>query len=391
MPIASHHNTQILARNTQTVDAALATLAAITPIAQQQYDNALKINGIPTVVYTRLTSGVRCTCSDSHDASKSAPIFDEDGNATQDHIQSILTGTKVSIKRYGTRTSKDPAGSDTLIDGAHISFDKHVLTTRLDDPVGETVVGDDEFIDEVGLGAGFAGRCGVCFGTGWVGGFTPQHANRQVIDSTYPTTKYNATLNQDVYPHTMEIFEGGYLEFSLILIKGAHSVECIRLFDNDVEIPSTQWSLTVDGGSGWQPLTFDTLLNYCTGSPVKVRLTFVGTLTHLEIQLALSKLPNVEYPRLNATADRSVLEGIDPVSLNVGPTVPKVSADDVMVDTVYGKLWLVTASNWFNDARLNQHGYDVSARLIQTPEIFNLLYRPITDISKPPVIFNRKT
>lgn len=387
MPVIQPRNTHIQPRNTQTVDTARSMLSAITPMAQQQYNNALKVNGIQALIYSKMYAGRVCSCSNPLDVSQSAPVLDEQGNASQEHIHSLLTGSNVSIKRYGQRSS-NTADRSTLLPNAHIDIEQHIITTDLADPVGETVYDDAPPIDEIPLGAGYAGRCAVCCGTGFVGGFQPHNGTLYTVDATFPTVFYKATRNQTVFPNTIDfLVDDASIEFSLILTKAAKG-GVVRVFDGDTEVDG--YNLLRWKNSAWVAFNPLDTSNY-DGLEHKFKLTGpAGSITHLQLYIQQSAFELIEYPKLTLTGDLSVIEGIDAVSLNLGPTVASIQPWDIVVDLTYGKLWLITNSNPFNDANLRLHGWDCQARLVQPIEVFTTLYQPRLNLHRPSVVFNRR-
>ena len=385
MSIAQHFNTQVQAKNTHSVDNAKKQLAAITPIAQQQYENALKVNGVDAIIYARLHSGRVCTCSQGKQITES-PVFDDAGNASQLHIQAMLTGTEVKIKRYGSRESN---GVDVTAQNIDVPIFHNNPTNDLDDPVDQNVI-DGELDLEFPLGAGHAGLCGVCFGTGFVGGYAPLNHNRQVVDSTSPNLVLSGVSRcPDEFPTRFEWLDPkGFIETNL-LIPFNSSVVRISLYNNTDEISAANYILKVWDGADW---VVSDLTTYNTGIMCKVRIYSVALtkITHMEVQTSLGIHTYIEYPRLSKTGDLSVLDAVDGVSINVGPTVSSVQTFDIIADVTYGKLWLVTSSNWFNDANLNIHGWDIQARLVQSYEAMSNLYVP-KPIGSKTVRFNPRT
>ncbi len=387
MPILSHTNNQLVPKNTQTVDVAKSAIADLSPLIKQQYENSLSVVGYPALVYSLMRTGTICSCTRGQEAS---PVLDLDGNASPEHIQEILSSSRFSIQRYGEIPSKSitlqtEALNTPVTTANNIGLD-------LESPV-LTDVGYESNEDEIDfpLGAATSGVCAVCYGSGFVGGYQLHNGHRITLSTESQLVAAGVTVNALATPNKFEFTRyDSSLVFSVVLPKGAVSTDAIRVMNNNKVV--SEYTLEIETNNIWTAYSSSVLLSACDGKlhGIKIRATTGFEFTHIEIQFNMvADKTLIEYPRLSKTGDLSVLDAIDPVSLNITSRVVDVKTRDIVVDTVLNKIWMITSVQHFNDNNLNNFGWDCQARLIQTYELQSLLIgRPTPNYNKP-TLFNR--
>lgn len=387
MPVIQPPRRNLHPRNQRAVEIAQNTIQRVAPLAQEQYNNALRVNGYDAIIYNRLHSGRKCSCSLLEKFSPT--VLDTDGNATQEHIHTLLTGSKFGIRDYNTKTSNNPNVFSFDETSADLSTpqDETLETISVDpDPRTTTVEGGpDDFQLEQDLGNDMAGKCNICYGNSFVGGYSVFNGIRIVLDTTFfslPDTSIpHAALNetaliQTEMPNKFEVLDSGYVIFQTVLPKNLVSLDGLRIWDNFTQITG-RLEIKYPADVNFVTLNANNVLNFATGTTVQIKVSKVRYFTHVELQFNASRVvTHIEYPRLTKTGDLSVLEAIDGVSLVVGPLVTNIQPWDVIVDNVFRKIWRVTSSNWFNDRNMNIHGWDIQARLVQEYELqHNMLSR----------------
>lgn len=386
MPIVQPPKRNLGPKNRRTVEVAQNTIQRVAPLAQEQYNNALRVNGYDAIIYNRLFNGRKCSCSKA--AKVSPTVLDDDGNATQEHINTMLTGTRFGIKDYNVGTSENPNvfSFDQTQANTEVLQNENVNTMLPDlaNPRVTTVIAEeDDYMLEPDLGSDMAGKCGVCYGNSYVGGYNVFNGSRTVLDTTFFTqpdlkipyaSSSDASILNTECPNKFELGDSGYIVFQTIIPKNTIALDSMRVFDNFQEVRRVRLEIKHPNDVSFVTLSPMNILNFATGLPVQLKVSGVSCFTHVELQFNLSEvIAYVEYPRLTKTGDLSVLDAIDGVSLVVGPLVPSVQPWDVIVDNVFKRAWRVTSSNWFNDRTMNIHGWDIQARLVQEYELqFNL-------------------
>lgn len=374
-------------RNNRAAEVAKTRLAAITPLAQQEITNSIGVNGFPSMIYKKLVpgSGHVCSCSKSINASPSAPMFDEAGNATQEHIASLLEGSQFGIMDYARQPTQAnqsaPLGGPetTLTDPATLLRNPNLQTSDPSDPVATDIVPEsDEGSFEVNPGAYENGSCSVCYGTGVVGGFQLYGGQRIVIENSFSgLTLNNVTLDQTEAPHQLIFYAAdAAMNFNLVLPYGA-ILQRAQAFLGRERAPV--W-LQIQTSSGWQPFDFTTAAQYMDGLPHSLRavsgVTQEVRITHIEIQLYQIGMIPIEFPHLSRTGDLSILDPVQDVQLYIPPSVPYLYPGDIVADAVYGKLWRLKTTQYNKDSSMRNMAFECEARFIQPYEYLSDLWVP---------------
>ncbi len=402
-------------RNQNSVAVARTSLELLAPVVQQQYINALAVNGYDCLFYSVLQHGRRCSCTFAIDAAPPndgvAPIFDDKGNGSIEFISSMLGNSTFSIDRYGKRknlpeskTTKDATISyedsknridvidnlkdtDLVNDRARQILPKTKKLANSNFPEDVVLIegAEIEVNDDVGSGQNSSAACGVCFGTGYIGGFAIHKGFKNDLDASWNAVSMQGfTITKVTHPYVFESVDNtGFIEWTVTLPKGAFAVEAIRVFNSRIPLWSG-FGLDIKNAefSTYEQLNYVSLLRFCNGLPATIRLSIdnypdVFTMTHISLQLLMSDIPTYfDYPHLSKTSDTSVLDAVDQIQLNVTPEVPLVKPYDVVYDRVFNKLWRVTSVEDFVDRLQNQHGTSCNARLIQENEaLYQLMPR----------------
>jgi hypothetical protein len=400
-------------KNNESVEVARTSLQYLAPVIQKQYMNALAVNGFESIFYSRMTSGRRCTCTYAHPsvddpslAQQGNKFFTESGAATPEGLQTMLQDSDFQILDYRSRRQatdlKKPTKVISVNHEGKVSRGEFKHSGNLDDDeatyvdtnedtspfdnldggletelnLGDEVIGPDGSITT-------GNSCGICYGTGYVGGFSMFRGVKITLDATTPVFNAKGFLvRSDLFPNAFESHDSAeaWVEFTTILPRSTVSVESIKLVDKNKALWSgfaLEISNTLD--PTWRRVAQSNLAYYCNGKPSKIRVHTIDTqapfkFTHVEIQLLLSSDPTyIDFPHLSKTSDQSVLESIDSVSLNFTPEIPLVQAYDVVYDRVFNKLWRITSAEETIDRIQNVHGHGANARLIQAHEVLNLL------------------
>jgi hypothetical protein len=210
--------------------------------------------------------------------------------------------------------------------------------------------------------------CGVCLGTGYVGGFSVLNGYR-VILSTTDSPSVTGTIEANVLPHAFFATE---VAFNVVLPKHVVDIDAFRVWNNfQIVTPS---ELLIDG----LPYSTGVFLAKCDGLPhsVVVRFEDLTTWTHVEIQANQSRHPvRVEFPKFTFNERLELQTPIDDVSLAASPLIPRLLREDIIADSTSGHLFLVgSATSWATRNR-NQLGWDCNARVIQPSELLANLPR----------------
>ena len=395
MPLVSRTNNKVIAPNSRAVDVAQKAIEEITPIQQRKTHNAFMVQGFPGILYLRKHTGLKCTCQAANKVAKS--ILNEDGTAKGGVINELLTGGTFGVEDYGAKSwdgvitrpdaERDKVWNDWRTknyDDREKDADKSNWTSPLNDsvfegnsdevfsdiddpfPVGSTEI--DQLVEEFDPAIGGFGdyACPVCFGTGWVGGYTIGYGDRQVFGVHQMGLDGEIlTVDRPWKARTKKV------QVVVTLPRGAISVTSSTLYNGNKKVG---YSMTVNSVP---ILSEQQLLSVCQGLPVLMELTFSEQeITHFELQFSTS-LESVyyEFPKISKSSDLQFLDLTEPFQILMSPNVPMVRTEDVLTDAVYGKAMVVQSVNPWQTKSSSQLGWEVQVRVAQPYEVPNLLPR----------------
>ena len=417
MGIINSSNNRVLPNNARAVDVAAESVKRIAPVQARKYDAAFRVQGYHGILYSRLNSGTPCSCCDrASSAHNQVARLDEEGKADSGTINALLTGREfgpnplgvlpattkaakhavLEISPIGYRNAgipvpdrtKDPVtafDADGPVRGYvpstfsdHWSSSQHNPNARTISPGGQGPNGpveDTEEVEEFPITATTYGAtdasCPICFGSGFVGGFSVLRGWRKVL---VPTGKGDGlTLTPGAVIDFMEnppsATVGG--KWQIPFPMGAIGVDSVKVFCDDKLVRNC--TLLVDGV---QLLSERDILKYCDGwvHTVELRLPDGVVFSHIELQVNQShESANFEFPRKTKSADMSLLERTTPFQLIFSPLIPILRTQDLVVDSVTGGVFQIKECTDWHDSRSNILGWEATVRPTQPFEIFSIL------------------
>lgn len=392
MPVNHRSNNRILPANSRAVDVAKRAIRDITPVQQRRYHNAFEVQGYEAVFYSRLNSGLKCSCQASRKVA--ASILNEDGKLPEGKINELMTGgLEFTINRYGSRrtgphpSEADISRSDQLYGGhdneKQTPFEIAGPARDLDDPFldvtqenGANGPNQPFDIDDVATGFDFevadlnGKACACCMGTGYVGGYEVLNGLRKVIAPHSPEVySIQGEILANEKPHA---FFGTQVTIDIVLPRGYVSLDAFKVWDNMKQVMTA--TVTIDS----LPYSPDLLRALCDGLSHRFVISFDDRVrwTHLELQINLStRSALIEFPRLQQGSNNTLADMTGNASVNLSPVIPRVATEDVFVESVFGKTFRVTSSNHWNDRDKNVHGWDCETVVAQPSEMITLLPR----------------
>lgn len=383
MAIKFSSNRRLHDRNTKAVSVAQDRIKTVSPIAQERYYNAFVVNGFPCIVYTKLNSGIKCSCTQGVQVSNITPVLDENGNATQSNLQSILTDSHFSVDDYGTSPNNDINGNLPLrkdvMDTENLEYEPH---SDSDNPFTTDTEADlNATFLEMQSDFRSTKKCGVCFGSSFVGGYYIHNGSRIVLATTHNSLLYNATIDGTEFPHKFtSLAPTAYVELETIIPAGAISLDSFSVFNNMEKIYNMKVFASTDNWLTEVELNDKNLMNFATGLPLKLRVKDFNVFTHIELQFNLSNIPTyLEYPRFQKTADLNLVDATQAVQIIVSGLVYQIDAWDIIVDLHdrnNPRYWRVTDASSLKDRNAALYGWEINARIIQPYEVYtNLPWR----------------
>jgi hypothetical protein len=385
MPVLDSTNAQVPSANARAADVAEKAIKEIMPEMQQRYMSAFRPQGVQCVHYNRLTSGRKCNCQTTQKQING--LLGKDGKADIGTINALITGNS----DFGVTPYNFNQGRVTGVNEAATSpyaplnkfqgvFD--VLSADTEIPMADLLggrpngVGDngpveavtiDEMVADFDAGsAGFTdAACPICFGTGFVGGFTPFHGHRQVLTVMDMQLDPNGSLDLLKSPFVAEA-----ASFNVItkLPRGAIGVDIFRVLNGDIPTGAV---ISIDGN---KITSINQILTYCDGRQHLINATNLTRFTHLEIQFVLStESVYFEFPRRPSSANTALLEQTEPFQIILSPNLPIMEAQDIIVEQMLGKVLVVQNVNPWNSRERNVLGWEAMVRVIQPMEMYRIL------------------
>jgi len=370
--IKTTYSGQIRPKNDKIPNVAERTLHEIAHRAQQQYKNAIFVNGVDSLIYVRREFGRECTCRDI----MLTPKLEADGTMGEATLDAVLSDTDVIFRESGGRSSDTDTDRHATGPEDFVWEDPNEpQTSKPDQP--EEVPDPLSLENEKVLPAGSA-SCAACFGVGYVGGFIPHAGFREALDITANPTLVDFDVDHTETPHRMwSHTNGATATFTLVLPKGAVSAHSVKVFDNNKLLSHSTYDLECTASGSYETLNESSLISFCDGREHTIRLTSLVDqfrFSHIEIQFSFSiEATRINIPRFDAALHRTIFEGLTGSSLVLPPTVGNVNRLSVIRESLYGRAWRISnVQDWF-DNKKNVHGWDCLSRMLQPYELLNML------------------
>ena len=355
--------------NMRAADVARKLIEQVAPMQQARQLAAHHVNGIEAILYSRLGSGRICTC---RSANTTVAKLSPDGKASPGAINRVIAGNdNFGISAYDPTDPLAPT-IDPLSEAvaATIFGVENRASSNVNNEFDDATVADDgQFSPDLDnlfgdFDMGTLGisdvSCPICFGSSYVGGYSPFRTWRYVlVPADLDTNSYLELPSMVLSP--------GDHSVSVTLPKGACGLDVFRTMHGDLSTAST---LTLDG----QPVTVSSVMRFCDGRPHTLRIVTPHPLTHVEMQFALSKEPiYFEIPKLTKNADISFLEQQEPFQIIVSPDVPDLKSLDVIAESQLGKILIVQSVNPWNTRNRQMLGFECMVRVAQPQELWRIL------------------
>jgi hypothetical protein len=371
MPIIDRR-TNLTSNNARASDVAARAVEQLAPIQQQKIQAAFRVQGMPGILYSRLSSGMRCTCKSKNNE---VITLSPDGKASPGAINRAIVGGNFGISDYDPLSPEDEFSdlSDAPTSPNDAGFTWQGNSNNL--------LGVNQFEDEPSVGDNgqqspdledmFKGfdlsdlgltdvSCPICYGTNFVGGYQSFRNFRFVaVPSIMQTNSYLELPDISLSPGTHT--------FSLVLPKGAFIIDAFRAMNGNKVAVSKFY---IDN----QDLTSVNPLNYFDGHQHSVTVTTAESITHVEIQAGLSNQSiYFEFPKRTKSQDISLLDQSEPFQIVVSPEVPNLQVLDVIAESQLGKFLIVQNVSPWNTRNRQVLGWDCQVRVAQPQELFRLL------------------
>jgi hypothetical protein len=385
VPVRNSTNNRILPANARAADVVEKAIQEIIPIQQAKTYAAFRAQGFECNHYSRLLQGRKCSCQAT--GKQLNGILGQDGKASAGDINSMLTGNmEFTITQYEQPNRKFPGNTTQTSPDAPVNkfqgefslgssgddgdFPFEVISDGIPDfhdngPIEQQTI-DDLAGDFDASVLGFSDvACPVCFGSGFIGGFSPLNSQRIVLTVADVKLSQEGEIDTVKRPWTARA-----KSFAVIvkLPRGAISVDVLRVWNMAKPANAT---FQIDG----IPVNSVTdVLNACDGGPHVLFAEVNGEFTHLEMQFGLStESVFFEFPKRSFSSDTSLLEQMEPFQIIMSPNLPTVASRDIIVESQLGKVLIVQSVDPWESRQRNLLGWNMQVRVIQPQELFRIL------------------
>lgn len=319
-----------LARNSHLVSTAQRTLAAVTPIIQQQNFNSMQVSGYPIFVYNRMTGGKICSCSLMTPLTGAPAPYDNEGNASVEVLDRITRQAQFGIEEYNPEMmGSNKSNANTVI-----------AVNSIEDGVVVEPQGEEDLTEAALLDQGSAGACPICQGTSFIGGYNFMQGLRKVLTHFDVKDYDNMFITKSTAPYEIVLQHNGWVTFEVLLpmlpsnsppprliVWNGYRVMVGRTMPQATPAIGTPYLLGSDAPTGYGITTVKLEASSYIGADEEF------TFTHIEIQIPQVSNPvYVDIPNLTQSYDASRNINYPPTSITLPPSVPLLKPWDVIAD-----------------------------------------------------------
>ena len=388
---------------------AQTALDSIINPANRQYIEALNVDGVRFLHWSKAMQGYRCTCR--------APIANQDdpnGNNSgsdngNDHSWSPSPEDESFFQVRGVK----PRGDRARAEGAY-KFDDDMgggqtvglKTTpeRTATDLLEEFVNENDMVDlldpnrsvESGMTdstvpvIGPESRCGICLGTGLTEGYILTGGKRLVLEASgqYPFTIFNMEQDQKKFPYSFKsgIPASGYVEWIVNIptyftraisavarnnVEPARNVKIMYAFADDNDTDPKFFPLTIEALNARSGIATRLRIRVMPvdGLDVEIGVEF----THVELNFMFGEWQKMQMPPMSDQLNRAVFDSISNISVTIPPTVQNLHAEDFFYETKYDRVWKVVEWTDFMTADHRVAGWTAGLRGLMEYEVGHVL------------------
>lgn len=361
MAVIYQTNNRVLPANQRASDVASLAVERLAPIQAQKIQAAFRVQGIEACLYNHLTSGKICSCQ-GH-GKKLNSRLNKEGKASTGFINELIVGSQFGINTDNFGLVKDE--SEAYNQHPQPNFPTpgtELMPTNditLDDLVGD--------FDAFSLGVTDA-ACPICYGTGFVGGFSLYNGYRHIITADEFSLPAVAELHYDETPLRVTTYSA---RVKTIIPKNIVGIDVFRCL-NGTKLAN--YKVYLDG----KEVSYNVIIKAADGKEHEITLlgSQSDSFTHFEIQFNMStESTYFEVPKLSKGTDLNKLDDMQDFQILMSPLIPRVDRMDVVTESMWGKALMIQTTSLLNTKERQMLGWECDARVIQPEELYNLLPR----------------
>ena len=319
-------------------------------VQYRRYQKAVSASGIRSLVYAFKKGGKRCTCVPS------ASILNEQGEMSEEGISSI---GRIVQNDWGPNKGAEYDAVDLALDVKRLDSDGS--ESAGDEGVDETSFFEEDLMADPDPFAGFGQtRCGICFGSGYVGGYDLGKGMRVVLDTQAEIDVLRGfEVSTSDNPNSFSLKENnGSVELSGRFPSTRRAMlTMFRVWNNDIPLKTDEYE--------W--VNEDEFKNRRRD---RLELNVSSTFTHIETQFRTG----TSWVDLSQPEERfdAVLTGqYNTASFNV-PADVAVNPMSIIKESKYNRTWQVVSTTAHRNGGITVF-HESEARLVAQHELFHLL------------------
>ena len=380
--------------------------------ANDQYKEAVQVDGIQLNYWKRTEEGLFCTCGYGHShidnqntvASSGIPNS-KNFNTGPDDLPTKIVDSRVQPQpaitvrglwddeKLNNRLSNTVLGVDATNGINHQNDIDNTITGKSTNSNNDSTTYEQSDETEAFFSAPpdydlLSGmektQCGICLGTGKTQAWNLVAGKREVFNSQNVADLKGFFINKDSRPYSFDgsIDTNNYVEWVYVLPTYFLSCMNYSIRNNTKAVRDLKLFYKIQGSSDdFQRLTLD-FINSRQGQETVLILrvqpivySFEGLLsfTHFEIVWQLSDFPSGQMGNLSVSTNQQIKDIVVSTSFTLTATIPAVTKNDLIYDSKYNRMWSVSDYTDFMTSDRKILGWTVSARGLQQYEQKSLL------------------
>lgn len=387
---------QLTPRNSGMSNVAQQRLDATVARANEQYLNAIYVDGIEFQLWNRSPrSGTLCTCS----LSKDAEVLTQDDEAEDasdfSPVKQRASGLLVRpVLRNDLPDDRVTSLENfSLYDGPEgLDYVDRVISPNLTDTDYGQAELDLDNINASGalsfLDLGEPNHCGICFGTGYTQGYRLHGGQRYVLDASnempFDVKGFDLLSHEKPYVFSSNIDSANCVEWAVEFPAYFLKFYEPRVFLNTDRMHVFAVEAKEDGAGNFELLTsafVERRKGRAYKALVRVRplqsldggTSSVVTFTHVDFVFQTTKWPMLQLPSLSESLDLRTADKIISTNLVLPPTLTTLRREDVLFDFKYRALWKIIGTTDSMTARNQVFGWSADARTILRTDALHAL------------------
>lgn len=369
--------------------------------ANRQYVEAINVDGVRYLHWSRALEGFACTCKRVKDEQTTGDGLNPDNSINDPTYSPSITDpwASLEVRSVNSKRQVRDDGTTPLPDGSVVGKVKdsevdqrsfrvdHNTESLIDDSDDNTYF--ENILSALGnpFGASSA-QCGICLDTGFVNGYKLSGGDRIIFDASgqMPVLEYAPFLiDKEKFPNRFTLPAGGPGHVSWVWEVPTYFKRALGVaVRNNVE-PAKNMRLEYkpfqETANLWKPLTVEAIDSFA-GNPTKIIIRVVSTsnseydtveFTHVEITLQYKDWSKMQMPPLSENANEAIHESPIQSSVIVPPTQYTVKPKDFFYDYKYDKMWKVIDVTDGKTAKQQIFNWQVNLRLLLNTETAQVL------------------